>query len=65
MKVRRTFLIGRAAAFALLLATAGATSLSVASGAQDARQAKMVSDAKPAGFAQATSTAAIANGVGF
>ena len=53
MKARHTFLIFRAAAFAVLLGTAGVTSISVAASAQDARQVSLVSTAKAADLARA------------
>lgn len=50
MKVRHTFLICRAAAFATLLVTAGAASLSIAAGAEDARQPQLAAQSRSADF---------------
>ena len=56
MKLRRSFLVGRAAAFAVLLITAGATSISVASGTEDARQSPVTGDSRTAGLALASAS---------
>ena len=54
MKVRHTFLICRAAAFALLLVTAGAASITVAGGAQDAREVNTLDFARATDAARST-----------
>ena len=56
MKLRRSFLVGRAAAFAVLLITAGATSISVASGAGDTRQSPVTGNSQTAGLALASAS---------
>ncbi len=66
MNARHTYLICRAAVFAMLLATAGITSISVAGDAQDARQMKLAGAANGTDFAQAqTATATVGNGPSF
>lgn len=50
MTLRYSFLIGRAAVFAALLVTAGATSIAVASGAGDARPQSIADNAEVADF---------------
>ena len=55
MEPRHTYLICRAAVFATLLISAGATSVSVAAGAEDARQPELAGDSHKGDFAQARS----------
>lgn len=58
MTLRYSFLIGRAAVFAALLVTAGATSISVASGTGDARPQSITDNAEAADFDLAAASGA-------
>ena len=53
MTLRQTFLIGRAAVFATLLISAGATSISVAADAGDEREQRIAGSTQQTEIAQA------------